>query len=122
MLFVSDPADEPAVEEEQKVIQPLDIDHPAVVYLESNVSLSRSDMEDIPELRGLWDAVNTYDFEKYASYFTILQNSNGYMNLLMRLRDKKESLGYLNETGETFVPEGEDEIHLISYMFRLMRY
>jgi serine/threonine protein kinase len=122
MQFVSDPADEPAVKEEQKVFQPLDIDHPAVVYLESNVSLSRSDMEDIPELRGLWDAVNTYDFEKYASYFTILQNSNGYMNLLMRLRDKKESLGYLNETGETFVPEGEDEIHLISYMFRLMRY
>lgn len=122
MLFVSDPADEPAVEEEQKVIQPLDIDHPAVVYLESNVSLSRSDMEDIPELRGLWDAINTYDFEKYASYFTILQNSNSYMNILMRLRDKKESLGYLNENGETFVKEGEDEIQMLSYLFRLLRY
>lgn len=122
MLFVSDPADEPAVEEEQKVIQPLDIDHPAVVYFESNVSLSRSDMEDIPELRGLWDAINTYDFVKYASYFTILQNSNSYMNILMRLRDKKESLGYLNETGETFVPEGEDEIQMLSYLFRLLRY
>ncbi len=121
-LYVAEPGNKPAAEECEDIIRPLDADHPAMVYLEGNATLSRSEMEDIPELRGLWDAINTYDYEKYTSYFTLLQNSNSYMTVLMRLRDKKESLEYLNEKGETFASEGQDEIPMISYLFRLLRY
>jgi hypothetical protein len=122
MLFMSESASEPAVEEDQKTIQPLDVDHPAVVYLDNNVSLLRSEMEEIPELRGLWDALNTYDYEKYASYFATLQTSNTYVQTLMRLRVKQDSLEYLNESGETHAPEGAEEIQMISYLFKLLRY
>lgn len=111
-----------ALEEAMKPVVPLDEDHPAVRYLEDNMKLSRPEMEAIPELQGLWDALNTYDYVKYASYFDLLQHSDSYVQTLVRLRPKRKALEKLHEAGYTHVSEGEDVIPMITYIFKLMRY
>ena len=73
---------------------------------------------------GLWDAINTYDYEAYVSYFPLLQNSDGYLQTMMRMRSSRETLESLMNSGETFVDldSGDEKIQMISYLFRLLRY
>ena len=113
-----------ALEEALKPVVPLNESHPAVIYLNDNLKLSRSEMEAIPELHGLWDAINTYDYEAYVSYFPLLQNSDGYLQTMMRMRSSRETLESLMNSGETFVDldSGDEKIQMISYLFRLLRY
>ena len=113
-----------ALEEALKPVVPLNESHPAVIYLNDNLKLSRSEMEAIPELHGLWDAINTYDYEAYVSYFPLLQNSDGYLQTMVRMRSSREALESLMNSGETYVDvdSGDETIQMLSYLFRLLRY
>lgn len=113
-----------ALEDALKPVVPLNESHPAVIYMNDNLRLSRSEMEAIPELQGLWDAINTYDYEAYVSYFPLLQNSDGYLQTMMRMRSSRETLESLMNSGETYVDldSGDEKIQVISYLFRLLRY
>lgn len=109
-----------ALEEALKPVVPLAEDHPAVKYLnEHSVKLSRSEMLKFPELNGLWEALNTYDYQAYASYFDLLQNSDNYFWTLKQLRSRKEAMKRMNEIGRTHVAEDEDIIQIMSYIFKL---
>ena len=108
-----------AYQEACRPVLPLDVDHPAIIYLDGTISLSQTQMSEYPELDGLWDAVNTYDYETLASYFPLLQMSDTYMQTLMRLRAKKDLVDHKFNSGHTFVDDGGDEISLIRYLFTL---
>ena len=49
------------------------MEHQAIEYLDWNERWNKAEMEEIPELVGLWDAVNSYDYAGIASYFRLLQ-------------------------------------------------
>jgi serine/threonine protein kinase len=101
-------------------VTPLEKDHPAIIYLDDANYLVRSEMEEIPELKGLWDALNTYDYAKFASYFGLLQFSDTYFNLLSMMKKLKPALDERIESGDTFVDEGKDEISTAKYVFKLI--
>lgn len=111
-----------ALEEALQPVEPLPADHPALQYLEDNLRLSRSAMEGYPELQGLWDALNTYDYERYATYFPLLQNSDSYVQTLFNIRSKKEAMAKAHEAQAVYAAEGEDEIQMLTYLFKLMRF
>lgn len=108
-----------ALEEALKPVEPLPADHPAVMYLDDNVSLSRSAMEEFPELQGLWDALNTYDYDAYVSYFPLLHNSDSYVQMLVRLRENQDRLNENHSQGQVYLSEGEDILQTNTYLFKL---
>jgi hypothetical protein len=104
----------------QKPAAPLADEHPALLYLDEHNVLIRSEMEAYPELSGLWDALNTYDYAAYSSYYGLLQNSEKYFYNLMMLRKWREKMNELHEAGRAYASKEKDEINLGSYLFRLM--
>jgi serine/threonine protein kinase len=104
----------------QKPSAPLAQDHPALLYLDDQNVLVRSEVEAYPELSGLWDALNTYDYAAYSSYYGLLQNSEKYFYNLMMMRSMREKMDEMHGAGYTYVSEGKDEINLSSYLFKLM--
>ena len=104
----------------QKPSAPLAQDHPALLYLDDQNVLVRSEVEAYPELSGLWDALNTYDYAAYSSYYGLLQNSEKYFYNLMMMRSMREKMDEMHGAGYTYASEGKDEINLSSYLFKLM--
>lgn len=104
----------------QKPAATLADDHPALLYLDDHNVLVRSEVEAYPELSGLWDALNTYDYAAYSSYYGLLQNSEKYFYNLMMMRSMREKMDEMHGAGYTYVSEGKDEINLSSYLFKLM--
>lgn len=101
---------------EKAYVLPLDVDHPAIEYLDWNERWNKSEMDEFPELAGLWEAVNSYDYAGVASYFRLLQYSDNYMNLLNGLRDNLEAVNERSERGEVY--SAGNDIILPSYLFR----
>lgn len=104
--------------EAAKPVLALDVDHPAVQYLEDNEKWSKVEMEEYPELVGLWDAMNTYDYDAVASYFRHLQLSDNYMQLLDAMRYNRE---YIMSSFDGMVYSASEEavITLPTYIFRI---
>ncbi len=102
--------------EKAKPVLPLEADHLAIDYLDGNERWNRTEMEEIPELVGLWDAVNSYDYAGIASYFRLLQYSDNYINLFNAVRNNLEAAKQRNGNGEVY--SNSDEIILPSYIFR----
>lgn len=102
--------------EKAKPVLPLDITHPAIEYLDWNERWDKNEMDEIPELAGLWDAINSYDYDAVASYFRLLQLSDNYMDLLKTMR---ENLDFVREMADSagLYTDG-DLITLPSYLFR----
>ena len=102
--------------EKAKPVLPLDITHPAIEYLDWNERWDKNEMDEIPELAGLWDAINSYDYDAVASYFRLLQLSDNYMDLLKTMR---ENLDFVREMADNagLYTDG-DLITLPSYLFR----
>ncbi len=102
--------------EKAKPVLPLEVEHPAIEYLDGTESWNRSEMDAIPELAGLWDAVNSYDYDAMASYFRLLQYSDNYMNILNCLRNNLKAVSEISGSGATY-SQGDDII-LPTYIFR----
>ena len=107
------------LEEALKPVVPLDAGHAVIKYLDGTIVLSKEEMEEYSELDGLWDALNTYDYTRIASYFPLLQMSDTYSQVLMRVKSKKKVMDQNFNSGHTFADDGEDEIALIKYLFAL---
>ena len=103
--------------EATKPVLPLDVEHPAVQYLESNERWVKAEMDEIPELSGLWDAINTYDYDTLISYFPLLNTSNNYMSLLNRMRENLKEVNNFHNGGKRY--SGDRTLVLQAYMFRL---
>ena len=108
-----------ALEEARKPVLPLDSGHPAIKYLDGTFVFSKEEMSEYPELDGLWNALNTYDYTAVASYFPLLQMSDTYSQVLMRIKSKKKIFDSNFDSGRTFVDDGEDGIALFRYLFAL---
>ena len=105
---------------EHELVVPLDKEHPAIKYLDGNHILSRKEMEQYPELIGLWDALNTYDYIKISSYFERIQASDNYTQTLMHLRSKRGIVDNLYNSGRRHVAENEDKLSVMTYLFTLI--
>ena len=103
--------------EAAKPVLPLDVEHYAIEYMDSNERWSKTAMDEIPELYGLWDAMNTYDYDGVASYFRLLQLSDNYMALLKAMRDNLESVRENYDEGRIY--GSETELTFPTYLFRL---
>ena len=103
--------------EAAKPVLPLDVEHPAIQYLDYNENWKKVEMDEIQELAGLWDATNAYDYEGVASYFRLLQFSDNYMALLKAMRDNLDFVRSLSDDGTIYCNEGVFTVP--SYLFRL---
>ena len=106
------------LQEALKPVSPLSTKHAAIVYLEKQANYSREQMQKYPELEGLWDAINTYDCTKYASYFGLLENSTAYIRILNNMLQNKSYFDKNHSKGKTFVPGGEDQLSVNVYLMR----
>ncbi len=104
------------LEEALKPVKPLSNKHAAIVYLEKQTNYSREQMQKYPELEGLWEAINTYDCTKYASYFGLLENSTAYIRILNNMLQNKSFFDKNHSKGKTFVPGGEDQLSVNVYL------
>lgn len=102
--------------EKAKPVLPLDITHPAIEYLDWNERWDKNEMDEIPELAGLWDAINSYDYDAVASYFRLLQLSDNYMDLLKTMRENLDFVRKMADSAGLYT-DG-DLITLPSYLFR----
>ena len=105
--------------EEAKPVQPLDVSHPAIEYLDQNPTWVRSKMEAIPELEGLWDALNSFDYTTFASYFTLLNNSASYYDVINLMRRKQDVLQDLHKNGTAFCEDSDENIIIHTYLMKL---
>jgi len=105
--------------EEAKPVQPLDVSHPAIEYLDQNPKWVRSEMEAIPELEGLWDALNSFDYTTFASYFTLLNNSYSYYSTMELMRRKQDVLQDLHQRGATFCDDSDENIIINTYLIKV---
>lgn len=104
--------------EAAKPVLALEVGHPAIMYLDQNEKWRKSEMESYPELSGLWDAMNAYDYDGVASYFRLLQLSDNYMQLLDAMRYNR---GYItsNFDGRIYNATQDDVITVPTYIFSI---
>ena len=81
-----------------------------VEYLASHNRWNRGEMEKIPVLQGLWDAVNTYDLESIRSYNDLLSSTP--LTAVVEGLEKKPKKGY-------YAAKADPVITLSTYIKRL---
>lgn len=100
-------ADEPEKPEpafsRQQVVQ-------GVEYLASHNHWNRREMEKIPVLQGLWDAVNTYKLDEIRGYNEILASTP--LTQIVEGLERAPKQGY-------YVPKGDQVITLSTYIKRM---
>lgn len=102
--------------EAAKPVVALPKSHSAIKYLDKNVWM-KSDMEAYPELAGLWDIVNNYDYENFCSYFPLLRNSNNYIVILCWMKANLDNINAQHQSGKLYADN--EKIVVNSYIFKL---
>ena len=81
-----------------------------VEYLAANNRWNRDEMEQIPALQGLWDAVNTYSLDQIRTYNDILGSTP--LTTIVEGLEKKPKTGY-------YAAKNDHVITLSTYVKRL---
>ena len=101
----------PAEPEPEKTPQPSKTDiAQGVEYLAAHNRWNRDEMEKIPALAGLWDAVNTYDLDQIRSYNDVLGSTP--LTTIVEGLEKKPKTGY-------YAAKNDHVITLSTYVKRL---
>ena len=83
------------------------VDQDAINYLDDNQAWIKGDMEKFESLRGLWDAMNEYDFETIKSYSSKLEDSEKFKELIQAIKNctRKFTPGskFYTEPGDTTI-------------------
>lgn len=83
-----------------------------IAYLDNNNVWNREKMEGFSQIKGLWDALNTHDFNKVFEFENKLADSQRFQKLISaikRNKDKSFSENYnkANDLNITIEPEGK---------------
>lgn len=81
-----------------------------VEYLASHNHWNRAEMEKIPVLQGLWDAVNTYRLDEIRRYNDVLASTP--LTQIVEGLERSPKTGY-------YVPKGDQVITLSTYIKRM---
>lgn len=113
------PAEAPVADTPEVAATSADALAQAVEYLDRNREWSRTAMEAMPSLRGLFDDINNYNRERLLTYWRPLLGASKNFEAVARAVEgstfKRDP-----RTGDhtpTFVPEGTDAINWRSYTF-----
>ncbi len=89
---------EPQKEEEKVSSQGSDV-YEAIQYLDDNNVWNRTKMEAFPDIKGLWDAMNKYDFNFILALEEKLGQSETFMDIVnaIKLKEKTFTGSYNNE-------------------------
>lgn len=74
-------------------------------YLDNTLKWNRSEMEEIPELRGLWDALNEYDFRTVRAYGNTLRSSQKLNEIISQIGDQNLSGKFCGEGDFDITPQ-----------------
>lgn len=88
----------------------------AIEYLEENDVWEKSAMEKHLPLKGLWDALNTYDFEKVLNEYADLRESGKFGELIDLIEDNRGNFHRQN-----FTSAGDNTITLSKYKSAVTR-
>lgn len=88
----------------------------AIEYLEENDVWEKSAMEKHSPLKGLWDALNTYDFEKVLNEYADLRESGKFGELIDLIEDNRGNFHRQN-----FTSAGDNTITLSKYKSAVTR-
>ena len=101
----------PAEPAPEKTPQPSKTDiAQGVEYLAAHNRWNRDEMEKIPALAGLWDAVNTYDLDQIRSYNDVLGSTP--LTTIVEGLEKKPKIGF-------YAANNDHVITLSTYVNRL---
>ncbi len=101
----------PAEPEPEKTPQPSKTDiAQGVEYLAAHNRWNRDEMEKIPALAGLWDAVNTYDLDQIRAYNDVLGSTP--LTTIVEGLEKKPKTGF-------YAAKNDHVITLSTYVKRL---
>lgn len=91
-----------------------DVDE-VIAYLDNNNVWNREKMEGFSQIKGLWDALNTHDFNKVLGFENVLKDSKRFKKLVQAVKknmNKNFTTNY-NPTSEDFditiEPEGNNK-------------
>ena len=82
-------------------------------YLDNNNKWERSAMEKFSAIRGLWDALNNYEFENILQYKEELKESKAFTKLVKAIKANKRSFNV------TYCNEGDTTITISKYIEKL---
>jgi hypothetical protein len=88
----------------------------AIEYLEENDVWEKSAMEKHLPLKGLWDALNTYDFENVLNEYADLRESGKFGELIDLIEDNRGNFHRQN-----FTSAGDNTITLSKYKSAVTR-
>lgn len=82
-----------------------------IAYLDNNNVWNREKMEGFSQIKGLWDALNTHDFNKIFEFENKLADSQRFQKLISAIRRNKdksfsENYNKANDLNITIEPEG----------------
>ena len=84
-----------------------------VEYLDKNAKWERSAMEQFTAIRGLWDALNYYEFEKILKYEEELKESKTFAKLVNAIKANERSFS------DSYCPKGDTKITISNYIGKL---
>lgn len=92
----------------------------AVAYLDANKAWNREDMERIPALRGLFDALNTYNYTALTTTWKErLSASKNFAKVVTAVEGGSRKKKFVPGAGATYCRPGDTTISYINYMYKV---
>lgn len=82
-----------------------------IEYMDDQIKWHKSDLDNYPEILGLWDALNAYDFDNIKQYKEPLMNSVKFKALISAIENKNRE-----DYPETYNNPGDLEISIDRYI------
>lgn len=92
----------------------------AISYLDKSKAWNRPDMEKIPDLKGLFDDLNNYRFDRIIDYWLPrLKASTSFTKVAAAIVNGRSKQKFVPAAGATYCSPGDTSIAVINYMYKV---
>ena len=118
---VTTPQAPPAVKEEPAPATPkAAVASEAISYLDKSKAWNRPDMEKIPDLKGLFDDLNHYRYDRIVEYWLPrLKASSSFTKVAAAVVNGRSKQKFVPSAGATYCGPGDTSIAVINYMYKV---
>lgn len=114
------PAPAPAVKETPKTPEKETAASEAIAYLDKSKAWNRPDMEKIPELKGLFDDLNNYRYDRIVDHWLPrLKASTNFKKVADAVIKGRSKQKFVPAAGTTYCSKGDTSISYINYMYKV---
>ncbi len=114
------PAPAPAAKETPKAPEKVTTASEAIAYLDNSKAWNRPDMEKIPELKGLFDDLNNYRYDRIVDHWLPrLKASTNFKKVADAVIKGRSKQKFVPAAGATYCSKGDTSISYINYMYKV---